>query len=32
MIYTVNQLNLRTKEMGLVLGDVFRMADYNYQG
>ena len=32
MIQTVTKLNARTKEMGLVLGDVFRMADATYEG
>ena len=32
MIYIVQGLNQKTKDMGMVLGDVFRMADYNYEG
>lgn len=32
MVRTVNGLNQRLKEMGLVLGDVFRMADGDYEG
>jgi hypothetical protein len=32
MLHTVNELNKKTKDMGLVLGDVFRMADYSYEG
>ncbi len=32
MLAIVNQLNARTKEMGMSLGDLFRMADYGYEG
>ena len=32
MIDTVAKLNLRLKQMGLTLGDVFRMADTTYEG
>ena len=32
MIYIVQGLNQKTKDMGMVLGDVFRMADFNYEG
>ena len=32
MLHTVNELNKKTKDMGLVLGDLFRMADYSYEG
>ena len=28
----VNELSQRTKEMGLLLADLFRMADSNYEG
>jgi len=30
MLETVNELGQRLKDMGLVLGDIFRMSDYSY--
>jgi Ca2+-binding EF-hand superfamily protein len=32
MLDTVNELSHRLKEMGLNLGDIFRMADFGYLG
>ena len=32
MVYIVQGLNQKTKDMGMVLGDIFRMADYAYEG
>jgi len=32
MVHTVQSLNQKMKEMGMVLGDIFRMADVCYEG